>query len=328
MAEHPSIAAALRSAAAEAAGIEPNPDDVYLATYGTPRPNLAQTVGYEPQISYDDYMRRINSANLPAVRASGAHFSPNGAREGYEDFGLPPVIQQRSPYATAAYRTFVDPWGQMMVQPLVGFPSAYPHVLSGVPTDFGNRVGYAMSLLGPIPQYMPPMPQAAAAPRAAAPKAAAPRNTQPKQTTTQPAAPAKPVVQKDYPPEWEWYHGNGETTPLPLAPQVQPQVQQPQAIDYPWLHYQDPWPEIFPQKQQAAPAPAAPPVQLQPPVQAPAQAAPAPMNVPEVRAPVSGVTVNPDGSWSEPPLEYNSPKPAPDMIPIAMTPSALLRYYG
>lgn len=155
------------------------------------QPNLAQTVRREPQVSYDDYMQWLNRNNLPAVRASGAHFSPAGAREGYEDFNLPPVMYQRSPYATAAYRTFVDPWGQMMVQPLVGFPSRYPHVLSGVPTNFTNRIGWAMSLLGPLPQFNPQMPAAAPAQRASHVRSSnsRPAGAQSTASTTQPAAP-------------------------------------------------------------------------------------------------------------------------------------------
>lgn len=174
MANAPSVDAALRNAAAEVAGVAPNPADMRLATYGESSPNLAQTVGY------DDYMRHIG---LPIAPASGTHYSPAGMREGYENYGFPPVVYQRSPYATAAYRSFVDPWGQMMVQPLVGFPSAYPHVLSGVPTDFQNSVGYAMSLLGPMHMWTPQM-----AARPASPAVRARSD-----------APAKPVVTKKQP---------------------------------------------------------------------------------------------------------------------------------
>lgn len=101
-------------------------------------------------------MRHINAPrNLDAYLSSGAHYSPPGAMEGFVDYNLPPTIQQRDPNATAAYRTFVNPWGQMVVQPLVGFPSRYPHVLSGVPTDFQNEVGYISSLLGPLAVWTP-----------------------------------------------------------------------------------------------------------------------------------------------------------------------------
>lgn len=157
-----SVSAALRVAAAQAAGLEPNPADFQMGAYGTTQ-NLAQTVGGP---SYDDYMRWINRNNLPAYPSSGAHYSPPGMREGYEERNISPVLYQRSPYASAAYRTFVDPWGQMMVQPLVGFPSRYPHVLSGVPTNFTNDIGYAMSLLGPLPQWQPPAQQPAPAQQA------------------------------------------------------------------------------------------------------------------------------------------------------------------
>lgn len=193
MAENPVIASALRYAAAKAAGIEPHPDDM---------PNLAQTV--DP--SYTQYMQR-----LPVFRQTGTNYSPSGMREGYEQRRLPPVIHQRNPFTTTAYRTFTDPWGQLSVQPLVGFPSAYPHVVHGVPTNFQDRALYALNLFGPIAQYQPPaqapaQPQTRAAPRATS-RATAPAQKASASTRTTPV--------KDYPPEWEWYHNNGEIIRTP-----------------------------------------------------------------------------------------------------------------
>lgn len=72
---------------------------------------------------------------MVATQASGAHYSAPGARAGYEAAGMPPVMYQSSPYATAAFRTTMDPYGNVGVQPLVGFPSQYPHVVNGAVTD-------------------------------------------------------------------------------------------------------------------------------------------------------------------------------------------------
>lgn len=91
---------------------------------------------------------------LPAVQASGAHYSAPGSREGWEEAGAPPVIYQRSPYATAAFRVTQNPWGGASVAPLVGFPSRYPHVLSGVPMQPGSL---AMSVMAPY-IMRPPAP--------------------------------------------------------------------------------------------------------------------------------------------------------------------------
>ena len=72
---------------------------------------------------------------MVATQASGAHYSAPGARAGYEAAGMPPVMQQSNPYATAAFRTTMDPYGNVGVQPLVGFPSQYPHVVNGAVID-------------------------------------------------------------------------------------------------------------------------------------------------------------------------------------------------
>ena len=101
---------------------------------------------------------------LPAAQASGAHYSAPGSREGWIEQGVPPVIYQRSPYATAAFRVTPNPWGGASVAPLLGFPSRYPHVVSGVPMQPGSL---ALSVAAPY-IMRPPAPAAPAA-RPAAP---------------------------------------------------------------------------------------------------------------------------------------------------------------
>lgn len=112
------------------------------------------------------------SVTRDSYPTAGPYYSPAGVREAYEGYGIPPVLYQRSPFASAGFRSFVDPFGQMMVQPLVGFPSAYPHVLSGVPTNPMNVFQMAMQGMPFMPWMMggwggmPMMPQGGqAAPR-------------------------------------------------------------------------------------------------------------------------------------------------------------------
>lgn len=84
-----------------------------------------------PQVRYDGFNAFVNGALPPAVQASGAHYSAPGAREAYERYGFDPVLYQRDPYATATVQVGYNPYGQMEVTPLMGFPSAYPHVVRG-----------------------------------------------------------------------------------------------------------------------------------------------------------------------------------------------------
>lgn len=96
---------------------------------------------------------------MPAPGTSGAHYSSPGSYEGYRDYGFDPVLYQRRPYATATTRVFNGPNGQLGVQPLIGFPSAYPHVIQ-YPGDnpfreMPNLVSLAQALWGALP--MPPM---------------------------------------------------------------------------------------------------------------------------------------------------------------------------
>lgn len=130
----------------------------------------------------DDLARRMETpeytypagwqpSSMPAYPESGAHMTMPGSREAYQQWGIPPIMMQTSPYATAAYRTFTDPYGQMGVQPLIGFPSAYPHVLPGVPNHPFSQLGFINGMLpqaGFIPfMGLPGLPTAQ--PRAQAP---------------------------------------------------------------------------------------------------------------------------------------------------------------
>jgi hypothetical protein len=121
---------------------------------------------------------------MVATQSSGAHYSAPGARAGYEAAGMPPVVYQRNPYATAAFRTTMDPYGNVGVQPLVGFPSQYPHVLNGAVVDPMMRELPGLAPFMQVP-VGPALQQATAPVRRAAPAAPA-----------RPAAPAAPVQRR------------------------------------------------------------------------------------------------------------------------------------
>lgn len=119
---------------------------------------------------------------MVATQSSGAHYSAPGARAGYEAAGMPPVVYQRNPYATAAFRTTMDPYGNVGVQPLVGFPSQYPHVLNGAVVDPMMRELPGLAPFMQVP-VGPALQQATVPARRAAPAAPA-----------RPAAPAAPAT--------------------------------------------------------------------------------------------------------------------------------------
>ena len=121
---------------------------------------------------------------MVATQSSGAHYSAPGSRAGYEAAGMPPVVYQRNPYATAAFRTTMDPYGNVGVQPLVGFPSQYPHVLNGAVVDPLMRELPGLAPFMQVPAS-PALQQATAPVRRAAPAAPA-----------RPAAPAAPVQRR------------------------------------------------------------------------------------------------------------------------------------
>lgn len=74
------------------------------------------------------------------------YWNAPGAYEAQERYGIPPVLMQRLPYATAGY--MAGPDGS--VNPLVGYPSIYPHVLNGTPQNYAApAMANAWSVLGP-----------------------------------------------------------------------------------------------------------------------------------------------------------------------------------
>lgn len=237
MADHPVIAAALRNAAAEAAGIEPNPRDVIMGAYGNTL-NLGQVVGQEPQ-SYGEYSR-----NLGVYPSNGSYYHPLSMRDAYEQHDIPPVPYTRGGYAPLAWRSFVNPWGQMMVQPLVGGISKYPHVLPGVPRDLGNQISWAMGMLGPLPQYQPPampMQRTAAIPRTASVSQSKGNGTPPQTNTapTQSQQQASPATGGPY-DETVWRNRTMPRNPM-VAPvqNLQPVVQPHVTASQPVLPYVD-----------------------------------------------------------------------------------------
>ena len=124
---------------------------------------------------------------MVATQASGAHYSAPGARAGYEAAGMPPVVYQHNPYATAAFRTTMDPYGNVGVQPLVGFPSQYPHVLNGAVVDPMMRELPGLAPFMQVP-VGPALQQATVPARRAAPAAPA--------RPAAPTAPAAPVQRR------------------------------------------------------------------------------------------------------------------------------------
>lgn len=157
---------------------------------------------------------------MVATQASGAHYSAPGARAGYEAAGMPPVMQQSNPYATAAFRTTMDPYGNVGVQPLVGFPSQYPHVVNGAVTDPMVREMPGIMPFMQVPAG-PTLQQATTPVRRAAPAAPVRRTT-----PAAPAAPAAPVQSRGLK-----LSGEG---PFPLKEEVRataPAPAQPAPVD-------------------------------------------------------------------------------------------------
>lgn len=172
-------------------------------------------------------MPTTNPQRTPVVQevypASGAHYAAPGVREAYEQYGIPPIMYQRDPYATAAFRTYVDPYGQMSVQPLIGFPSRYPHVVSGVPTDSLAR---AMSVAGPFmaaPVSTQPAKPVAAAKAGGAVPARSPATQTPARSTPATPAPARPAMAPSHEPYTlppagrDRLKPSGEQQPFPIA---------------------------------------------------------------------------------------------------------------
>lgn len=241
----PEVEAAIRNAAAMQAGQVPDPADVQLAAYGAEAPNLRQTVGP----SYDEYMRWSNRSpawggqgNLPVYPDNGYHYTPLSMREAYEEHNIPPVMYNRGGFTGAAYRTYVNPFGQMMVQPLVGAASKYPHVLSGVPMDMNYGFNWAMS---DVPMWMPwlwnmrgpqaPAPQGAA-PRPAAPVAGNTMSANPPPAATQPLTFPDLPVRAPQPGYGDPYQSDAQAGRKAMRPVIQQVLQAvappPVAQDY------------------------------------------------------------------------------------------------
>lgn len=156
---------------------------------------------------------------MPVTQTSGNVATMPGSREAYENYGIPPVMYQpASPYATTAYRTGVDPYGNMTVQPLIGFPSVYPHVVSGVATSPEARVGGRLASL--IAPYVQPVP--VAVPRAAA-GGGQPTQPAPQRQSIQPAVARPPLAPSHTPTQ---FSGGtvvpAQTSATTQSPQVQP----------------------------------------------------------------------------------------------------------
>ena len=78
-------------------------------------------------------------------------YMPHGMMQGTEDSGIPVVVQAANdPYARIAYRNV----GGGQVEPLVGYPSRYPHVLDGTRRRYGEPlyVPDYLSMLGWLSQ--------------------------------------------------------------------------------------------------------------------------------------------------------------------------------
>lgn len=168
---------------------------------------------------------------VPAYPQSGANMTMPGSRAGWEEWGIPPIVMQSNPYATAAYRTYTNPYGQIGVQPLIGFPSAYPHVLSGVPGSLYRHVGeFAQALpYTPLMQMMamgqfPPMQaRATTQPKARGIGGGGDGTTTGRKNTAQPVAPAQPQPVPGRYDETRWRNG---VMPVPSAPPVMPVMTQ------------------------------------------------------------------------------------------------------
>lgn len=174
-----------------------------------------------PQVRYDGFNAFVNGGLPPAVQASGAHYSAPGAREAYERYGFDPVLYQRSPYATATMQVGYNPYGQMEVTPLMGFPSAYPHVVRGYSLSPMQRLmPWLQSMMPawwnerPGGQLLPPiMPRRTGGGGSAGggnPGSASAKNTV--TTASTPAGPPKMV-----PPEIRYGGYNTAFTPAPVV---------------------------------------------------------------------------------------------------------------
>lgn len=213
----------------------------------------------------------------PVYQRSGTNVSMPGSRAGYEEYGIPPIVRQSNPFTSTAWRSYIDPFGQMQVQPLVGFPSQYPHVLSGVPQ---NPMMSVYEGLGPLLQFaMMPymmgfrMPMGmGAAPRAAGGGGTRAAKSAPASTPASPPAPAAQTPAQTKPvaaPTAEDVLGGWARADWMIEPQDT-------GIQYPWMYAYDPDTNKGPMPSGPgtvpAPAPVAPPTPVGPPTRAQAAA--------------------------------------------------------
>lgn len=138
------------------------------AQYAAPEPLRAAQVPYvDPvQAQFDALAANVAARGamppgaVAPVAREGVQGPPNyynvpGAAEAQALYGVPPMMFQRDPYATAGF--MAGPDGS--VQPLVGYPSRYPHVLNGVPQNYAAPyLANAWGMLGPW--LAPPDPAA------------------------------------------------------------------------------------------------------------------------------------------------------------------------
>lgn len=174
-----------------------------------------------------DIADNYDYAPVAAYSRNDPYVSMPGSREAWEQYGVPPVMIQSDPYATAAYRAYTDPYGQIGVQPLIGFPSRYPHVLSGVPSSPFRELGFINALLpslGFTPMYgMGRMQQPASQPQPRVPQGPSVKATTPPAKTTTPpspppATPAPVVPQQLTGGPYDETTWRDPTMPVPPAP--------------------------------------------------------------------------------------------------------------
>ena len=139
-------------------------------------------------------------------------YMPHGMMQGTEDSGIPVVVQAANdPYARIAYRNV----GGGQVEPLVGYPSRYPHVLDGTRRRYGEPlyVPDYLSMLGWLSQRGR-TPANTAAPRRAA--GSTPAKQQP--ATNNP--PARPPFAESHGPEMAPSHEPMVIPQQPAAPNM------------------------------------------------------------------------------------------------------------
>lgn len=136
-----------------------------------------------------------------------------------------PIIQD-SPYAQYAWRTVPNLFGGLGVQPLMGFPSAYPHVLNGTPDSFLRWIPMLQSMMPPMQPLQWPQQKQGKTVQPMSPVSAAAQAS----TTTTPARQiTTPVAPPVNPPDYSMYRP-AKTTMPEITASVAPQ---PPAADVP-----------------------------------------------------------------------------------------------